>query len=728
MRNVWDLFRSDLSHLFANVMSTIIVIGLVVIPSIFAWYNTIACWNVFDNTGNLKVAVASVDEGYESDLIPLRINVGEQVISALRANEDIAWTFTTEEDAIDGARSGRYYAAVVIPESFSRDMLTFYSSDAEHADIIYYANEKKSAIAPKITDQGADAVSKQVNEVFTSTLSEIALSIADSLSSYAQESDVDGRVADLSDHVRSMADEIDRAASALGLYSTLARSTSELATSSAALMDSVHDEASALAAESQADRESVSGLVDSLEQSMGQLSDAVDAGRQSLEEMAGNVDALFDAASEDAQGCAALMRQKASSLDAQAEHYRQIGRQIEQLADAVPAEYAPTLDAAAKAVYATCDLLDGTSDRLNEAAGKLEAGDADVSAERAQIKDSLSAAQSSLDGLKTSFDQDIQPLLTQLSESCSAVVENMDASLVHMDGMGSDLSGAVSSAAGDLGAASGKIDEAADELRASAVNLRNLADAVDKALAAGDIEALRDVLGSNVQSLASALASPVGVERIAVFPSENFGSSMAPLYTTLALFIGSLLIMVAVKPQVSPRAQSSLRNPKPHELFLGRFGVVALISLLQTTLMGLGNMFFLQVQVAHPMLFMLCFWVSGLVFSFLIYALVAAFANLGKAAAVLLLIVQVTGCGGSFPLQILPPFVQAVSPFLPATHVVDAMRAAMFGTYGADFWVQMGYVLLFLIPAAFIGLVLRRPLEKFMAWYIEKVESSKLVG
>ena len=219
-----------------------------------------------------------------------------------------------------------------------------------------------------------------------------------------------------------------------------------------------------------------------------------------------------------------------------------------------------------------------------------------------------------------------------------------------------------------------------------------------------------------------------GIEREAVFPAENFGSAMAPLYTTLALFIGSLLILVVVKPTVSDRTREQLSDPQPRQLFMGRFGVLAFLSLAQTTVMGLGNLLFLQVQVAEPALFMLCFWIAGLVFTFLIYALVAAFANLGKAVAVLLLIIQVTGCGGSFPLQLLPPFVQALSPWLPATHVVNAMRAAMFGTYGADFWTEIGLLLLFLIPAALIGLVLRKPLAKFMTWYVEQVESSKLVG
>ncbi len=147
--NVWHLFRSDIKRLFSNAMNIIITVGLVVMPSIFAWYNVIACWNVFDNTGNLTVAVANVDDGYESDLVPLRVNIGEQVVSALRANDEIDWTFTTEEDAVDGARSGRYYAAVVIPHDFSRDMLTFYSEDVHHARSSTTRTRRRAPLPPR---------------------------------------------------------------------------------------------------------------------------------------------------------------------------------------------------------------------------------------------------------------------------------------------------------------------------------------------------------------------------------------------------------------------------------------------------------------------------------------------------------------------------------------------------------------------------------------------------
>ena len=728
MSNVWHLFRGDMRRLFSNAMNIIITVGLVVMPSIFAWYNIIACWNVFDNTGNLTVAVANVDDGYESDLVPLRVNIGEQVVSALRANDEIDWTFTTEEDAVDGARSGRYYAAVVIPHDFSRDMLTFYSDDVQHAKIVYYANEKKSAIAPKITDRGADTVSYQVNEVFAETLSEVALSIAESLSRYADEADASGRIADLSAHVRTMGDQVDRMASVLTLYSSLAGSAQSLVGESAQLVQAAQREADGLGSTASQGAASAASLVDALRQAADGLSQALADGGQGFAAVSASVDALFDAAATGSQDSVAALRGQADALDGQVAACRDIVAQLEALREQVPPEYAQALESAIARMNATIGLLENMRDTMGSAADKLEAGSADVQAERAEIKRLADEAQQSAATMRDEFDANLKPGLQKLADEASSLVASVGSGLEGLRAAGSGLSDSAGSAAAVLGGAAEKIDATVGELHSASATLRDLADGIDQALVAGDADLLREVLGSDTQVLSKALAAPVGIDRVAVFPVDNFGSAMAPLYTTLALFIGSLLILVVVKPTVPGRVRAQLADPQPRQLFFGRFGVMAFLSLSQTTVMGLGNLLFLQVQVTHPLLFMLCFWLAGLVFTFLIYALVAAFANLGKAVAVLLLIIQVTGCGGSFPLQLLPPFIQGLSPWLPATHVVNAMRAAMFGTYGGDFWWEMGLLALFLIPAAIVGLVLRKPLAKFMSWYVEQVESSKLVG
>lgn len=730
MGNIWRLFRFDLGRLGANVMSIIITLGLVLVPSLFAWYNIIACWNVFDNTGNLTVAVANTDEGYQSDLIPLRINVGDQVVSALRANDQIDWHITDEEDAIDGAKSGRYYAAVVIPKSFSRDMLTFYTGDAGHADIVYYANEKKSAIAPKITDQGADTVSYQVNAVFAQTLSEVSLSLAESLSTFADENDWDGRIALVADHVREMADAFDDASGVLSLYGSLAQScedlsrhSADLATQASAALDETLS-----AATGQAD--AVPATIDSLKGSADGLKSSLSDSATAFGSVSETIDKLFDAASGDSQGIASDLRAQADALAAHGSVYRQMADGLESAAATLPDSVRPQVTALADRARAVGAQADSMAASLRAAADKLDAGDSDLSAERDAAKTKAAEAVASINSIKGDYEANVAPGLASLGEQAASMAQSLTAVSGDLKGVGDELSSSASSAADVMAGTAAKIAETTEKLKGVSAGLREMASDIDAAIASGDRDALRAVLGSDVSVLSQALAMPVGVERIPVFPVENFGSAMAPLYTTLALFIGSLLILVVFKPKADARIQreAGLVNPKPRQLFFGRFAVMAVVSLAQSTVMALGNMFFLDVQVTSPWLFLLCFWVAGLVFTFIIYALVVSFANLGKAIAVLLLIVQVTGCGGSFPLQILPGFVQALSPWLPATHVVNAMRSAMMGTYGNDFWVQMGTLLLFLIPAALLGLVLRKPLEKFMEWYVEKVESSKLIS
>ncbi len=627
MHNIITLFKNDMKRLVHNLMSIIILIGLVVTPSLFAWYNIIACWNVFDNTGNLTVAVASNDEGYKSELFPLEVNIGEQVISALRANDDIDWTFTNADDAIDGARDGRYYAAIVIPASFSKDMLTFYTSGAEPAAITYYANEKKNAIAPKMTDRSADSVSYQINQVFAQTISDIGLGLAQSLADAYEQGDFNNQVSVLSQNIRDTGNALGEGAAAISLYANLLDSLDSLVRQTSSTVSSLRDD------------------IDSFKIS----DDAVSSHRAKLDDAIAKLDDALN----------------------------NIGT-IE----------SPTLPA------------------LPE----------------------FDKAKAALEKAKQAYTNELRPALKTLSSSLSGAASSAEPALGNLKNTCTSVIGAIDSFSGDFSSAATQTSDISGKLKNASLKMIEVADKIDAALASNNADELKKIIGGDIESFSSALSAPIGIDREVLFPSESFGSAMAPLYTALALFIGSLLIMVVVRVKVGKRAQAELLNPKPSQMFLGRYLTVIAISLMQSTLMALGNIFFLQVQACHPWLLMLCFWFAGIVFTSIIYALVAAFANLGKAIAVLMLIIQVTGCGGSFPLQIMPDFVQWLSPWLPATHVVNAMRDAMMGAYGMDFWIQMGELALFLLPAALIGLVLQQPLSTFMHWYLEKVESSKLMA
>lgn len=126
MKNIWQIFKRDVLRIRTNVIAMIVIMGVTVVPCLYAWFNIAGSWDPYSNTGNLKVAVASVDDGYEGSLIPIRINIGDQVLSSLRENTQMDWVFTSQENAVSGVQSGEYYAAIVIPKDFSDKMMSIF--------------------------------------------------------------------------------------------------------------------------------------------------------------------------------------------------------------------------------------------------------------------------------------------------------------------------------------------------------------------------------------------------------------------------------------------------------------------------------------------------------------------------------------------------------------------------------------------------------------------------
>lgn len=728
MKVIWQLFVNDMKRIFGNLVTGLIILGLVLLPSIFSWYNVLACWDVFHNTGNLKVAVVNNDEGYQSDLVPLKVNMGEQVSTSLLANNQMDWILTDEDDAMDGAKSGKYYAAVVIPESFSKDMMTFYSDESSHADLIYYSNDKKNVVAPKLTDQGASKASDMVNQVFTKTITEVGLNVASSLLKYSDNANLDSRLGDLADHVNSMGAQMSDASKTLKTYASVLDASQSLVTGSAQLLGQAGDSASQVMDSANQAKDSVSSMSDALKASNDVLGQAISNSASGYDGLSSSIDAAFASSGDLAGSSATNLRSQADSVKSKADQFESLASQIDDLAaQQTDPDLQKTLEGLAKQMHVSADSQEALAKGLADAASGIESGNADAQSKHQEVSGLIDEAKQSVGELSDDYNSTIKPQLDTLMGQISSMSSSLSSSASTLDSVGDDLQNGADSLSGRIATAKQKLLDTASDLDSSSEKFTSLSAAMYEALSSGDIEQLKTVLYSDPDALASALAAPVQLERHAVFPAENFGSQMAPLYTTLGLWVGSLLLAVAIKVNVSRKAQLELGYPKLHQLFLGRFGVFAFVSLCQTTILALGNMLFLQVQVEEPLLYLICFWLAGLVFTFIIYTLVVSFANLGKAIAVFLLIIQVTSGGGSYPLQTLPDFFQWLSPFLPATHVISAMRAAMMGVYCNDFWIEIGQLLLFVVPFLLLGLVFRKPLMKFLNWYVEKVEESKLV-
>ena len=147
MKRVLKIFVHDLVGLSRNIFALIIAVGLCIIPSLYAWFNIYSNWDPYANTSSIKVAVVSQDAGYKNS-DGKNVNMGEEVLDTLRKNTGLGWQILgTYDEAIDGVKSGKYYAAIVLGEDFSKNMFDFIDNGLVHPSVTYYENEKKNAVA-----------------------------------------------------------------------------------------------------------------------------------------------------------------------------------------------------------------------------------------------------------------------------------------------------------------------------------------------------------------------------------------------------------------------------------------------------------------------------------------------------------------------------------------------------------------------------------------------------
>ena len=165
MKMALKIFRRDLRRLGRNPAALLIAAGLCLIPALYAWLNLAAGRDPYSNTQGILVAVADCDEGAANERRSL--DAGRKILDNLKENEELGWVFTDEAEALEGVKAGRYYAAIVIPEDFSRELLAIEAGEIGAPEIRYYVNEKRNAVAPKITDKGADAVQEKINQSFS---------------------------------------------------------------------------------------------------------------------------------------------------------------------------------------------------------------------------------------------------------------------------------------------------------------------------------------------------------------------------------------------------------------------------------------------------------------------------------------------------------------------------------------------------------------------------------
>ena len=723
MGNVLRVFWRDVKRIAKVPPAWLVVVFLIVLPSIYTWFNVIGFWNPYENTGNMRVCVVNEDKSVEDETLG-HLDLGAQIIGELENNDQLGWSFVDREEAMREVESGEAYAAIVIPEDFSADMTTILSGDFQRPQIEYCVNEKLGPVAPKITDTGATTLDTTVNDAFVSTVSATVASTIDEKlaeskgdletakgSAVSKLEQGSAGVADAREALSNLATSADEA---IGKVDLAKQSLSD-AKNAAVLLSSGLGQASAITGEVN------TGLV-TFSTSMGTV---LDHGSTLLSQTSSQTNSAIG---QTANGIVAA----AGSVDAALERGQAVVQENAQI----------------------IGVLRTLQQSLPDGEGKQAIGNviSDLETKNAQ-------SQQTLDGLAT-LSSDTSALATSVSDASGSVDTAVQQTLGAVDGYRSTLSTttipAISSGLGDMGTAanglsttvsnqvllidqtSAVLDDlkttlglSADALRQTDELLSGLQgdlDTMKTDLAAlGTSDALGDLVGEDgidSEKIADFMLSPTQVETEELYPLNAYGSAMAPLFINLTLWIGVFMLMVIMRIEVD---DESVRNLSITQRFFGRWLLLAIMVSLQAIVCCAGCLF-IGVQTTNAPAFFLTAVLCSFAYLSIQYTLSTTLQHVGKALCVILVFVQIPGATGLYPIEMTPSFFQAVYPLFPFTYGIGAMRETISGFYDGAWMHDAGILLLFLVVFLAIGALARPYLTNLNHLFARQIEESDIVN
>ena len=703
MITIFRVFLSDVKRLRSNVVAIVIIMGLSIIPALYAWFNIMSNWDPYGTsaTSQMKVAVCSQDSGVE--IGSLSLNVGDEVITGLKENPTIGWVFTASKDeALEGVNSGDYYAALIVPESFTTDFISFLGGDPKNPTIAYYENSKKNAIATKITGKAKTAVQEQVNQKVISTLTEVLTESGKILA----ENDENGV-----DIVASTADQLDELDSSLQTYVNILN-TFSLVTASA----------SDLAESAQSLLINTQGIFDSSQDSVSNMQSSVLSSAQTADTVSSLIGISLDSVEQD-------LTRLSDQMDTLT-----VGDSFDSIRNQVD-----TAKTMSKSTISVLKDIFGETDQYVSAVDKsfkqlntdLTAfkKDANVTAQslkhlKRTIKADIKDCKNSIRKIRNTYQYQVQP-------DVSRSVLRMEQALIQTGKMLNNIESSFGTIDRALESYQTTLDSGTDDITATKdyiVSLQSDIRKLSKSLRAlsGDEQynEMMDLLKNDPTLMASFMASPVSMETKAVYPIETYGSAMAPFYTVLAIWVGALILVALIHVKVAPVENLKVR---PWQAFFGRYITFFLIGQAQTAITVLGDLFYVDIQCPHPFLFWLASAASSFVFTLLIYSLTVAMGNVGEAVAVIVMVIQVAGAGGTFPIEVLPEVYQMIYKFLPFTYCMNALRECVGGLYKNDYWMDLRALGIYILISLFIGLVVAVPLRRLNKVIERSKEKSKVM-
>ena len=700
MRTIFKIFRSDLKGLWKNKLALLIALAICVLPSLYAWFNIYSNWDPYSNTGTIPVAVVSLDEGYTKD-DGETVVMGDSVIDSLKENDAIGWQFVdTEDDAVDGVYSGEYYAAIVIGKDFSESMYGFAENDLVHPSVKYYENEKKNAIAAKITDTAKGTVQNSINEEFVN----VAVStVMESMNELADDAKKTQYIKKIIDKLESVNDNLDDYLVTIdNLMECNSTLSSNLKTASSEVTSASGKISSGASQVNQA-RKDAQQTITTLQSQMDQVYQTIHTQLQEV-----NNTLISNAPTKE-------------QISAAIGNVSNTNQQIEMLKQLLQSDLIP--DGSNKDdIVNLLDSIQNTTDAVHTAlSNKIgEAEDNVVIGDHA----ALQAASQLVQAVLPIVEKQLQADIASMKASINAAYNNMVASLNSMNDGLAGTGVALSSLSNTVSSSNGSFSTLKDIIATAKEDISSLLSELDKVDDGDKYDQFIRILSTDPEVMGEFFSQPVTVNTERVYPVENYGSSVTPFYTILALWVGAVILVALIKVQVE---NEQFQAARPYQKYFGRFLLFFVLGQLQAAIVVIGDLYLLKVQCLNPVMFYIVAAFTSFTFNLLIYTLTVSFGDVGKAFVVVVMVIQIAGSSGTYPIEILPEFNQNVYVYFPFPYAINAMRETIGGMYENDYWMYMSQLAVFAIIALIIGLFVRKPFMKINHFVEERMEDTKMM-
>ena len=670
MKNIIEIFRNDIKEVFRKTNTWIIIVGLIFLPSMYAWPNILSSWDPYGHTNNIKVAVTSEDDGATVD--GKELNLGKSLVEGLKNNKNLDWQFVSnKQEAEDGVRIGNYYASIVVPKNFSQDMTSVSRTEPQRATIEYTVNEKINAISPKITNSGASAIANNISKNFVETANGIIFEklheagvkfeenlpsiekakeeifkLNDNFSTYESTlSELIGKVEygyNILNNVQNTLPEIDRVATSSIMIADKAGITINniqgfnerllpIINNHLNVVEEVSKEANVIAKELQQKPDKT----EEIKARQKALDNRLQASTERLQ-LVKNIFEYFNKLSSE----------------------RLFNNQLERVTTL--SNDITTIKEVNNNIYNKMDHYDEIADTVKEEFVNKSARVNEVSS-----------------NMNSKLNVEVAPLISQVLSKAEVNIDKVSGIIAGAQGELPAVERKLSETEVKISNAYGKLLSLQAQMPSAKSKIQKLTDKIKKADSGIDKNQLFNLLKVDYKQQAEFFANPVKLQENKLYHIENYGSAMTPFYTVLSIWVGSLLMSSLLTTKV----EDEEKKYKPYQKYFGRGLLFVIISLFQTLIITLGDMYVLGTQATSPYRFVLYALLISLLFSSIIYTIVCILGNVGKAVCIVLLVLQLGSSGGTFPIQMTSEFFQALYPKVPFTYSIGLLREAVGGVY-----------------------------------------------